>query len=92
VAVRKHALWTAGQAGVPASELVPMYDRITERPMREHLIWVLSQSRERAAADKLIDIARGDRDPEMRKKALFWLGQRNDPRVRQILTDILTKP
>jgi hypothetical protein len=28
----------------------------------------------------------------MRKKAIFWLGQRNDPRIRQILMDIITKP
>ena len=91
VEVRKHALWTAGQAGVAASELIPMYDRIAERPLREHLIWVLSQSNERAAADKLIEIARGDRDPEMRKKAIFWLGQMRDPRIQQLLLDIIDK-
>jgi hypothetical protein len=53
---------------------------------------VLSESRDRVATDKLIDIAQKDSDVEMRKKALFWLGQKNDPRVRQILTDILTRP
>jgi hypothetical protein len=68
-----------------------MYDRITEAPMREHLIYVLSQSRERAAADKLIEIARADRDPQMRKKALFWLGQMHDPRIQQLLLDIIDK-
>jgi len=25
----------------------------------------------------------------MRKKAIFWLGQKNDPRVRQLLIDII---
>ena len=45
-----------------------------------------------AAKDKLVEIAQKDRDIEMRKKALFWLGQKNDPRIRQILTEILTKP
>jgi HEAT repeat protein len=91
VEMRKHALWTAGQAGISASELIPMYDQISERPIREHLIWVLSQSDERAAADKLIDIARRDRDPEMRKKAIFWLGQMHDPRIQQLLLDIIDK-
>ena len=90
--LRGHALWTAGQAGVPGSELVAMYDRVNGDEVKEKLIWVLSESRDRAATDKLIEIARSDKDLEMRKKALFWLGQKNDPRVRQILTEILTKP
>ena len=89
--IRKHALWTAGQAGVASSEFIPLYDRTTERSLREHLIWVLSQANDRAAADKLIDIARGDRDPEMRKKAIFWLGQMHDPRIQQLLLDIIDK-
>ena len=91
VEVRKHALWTAGEAGVQASELIPLYDRISDGRIKEQLIWVLSQSKSRAAADKLIDIARNDRDPQMRKKAIFWLGQMNDPRVQQLLLDIITK-
>src|SRR5258705_3139241 len=89
--VRKHALWTAGQAGVSASEFIPLYDRITDRQLKEQLIWVLSESRDRAAADKLIDIARNDRDPELRKKAIFRLGQMHDPRVQQLLLDIINK-
>ncbi len=89
--LRKQALWTAGQAGAGAAELVPLYDRLTDRPLKEQLIWVLSEARDRAASDKLVDIARTDRDPEMRKKAIFWLGQKNDPRVRQLLIDILNK-
>ena len=52
----------------------------------------MSESRDRVATDKLIDIATKDRDTQMRSKALFWLGQKNDPRVRQIITDILSKP
>jgi HEAT repeat protein len=91
IEVRKHALWTAGEAGVPATELIPVYDRTTERAIKEHLILVLSESRDRAAADKLIDIARNDRDVEMRKKAIFWLGQTHDPRVQQLLLDIINK-
>ena len=90
--LRGHALWTAGQAGVPGSDLAALYDRLGEVHLKEKLIWVLSESRDRVATDKLIEIAQKDNDVEMRKKALFWLGQKNDPRVRQILTDILTRP
>jgi HEAT repeat protein len=90
--VRGHALWTAGQAGIPGSELVTVYDRLSDPEVKEKLIWVMSESRDRAATDKLIEIAQKDRDREMRKKALFWLGQKNDPRVKQILIDILNQP
>ena len=90
--LRGHALWTAGQAGIPGSELVSLYDKLTDAEVKEKLIWVLSESRDRAATDKLVDIARKDSDREMRKKAIFWLGQKNDPRIQQILMDILTKP
>ena len=90
--VRGHALWTAGQAGIPGSDLVSLYDKLTDAQVKEKLIWVLSESRDRASSDKLVEIAQKDPDREMRKKAIFWLGQRNDPRIRQILMDIITKP
>jgi len=57
--------------------------------MREQLIFVLSQRGDKPAADKLFDIAKSDPDRELRKKALFWLGQMNDPRVADLLQQIL---
>ena len=90
--VRGHALWTAGEAGISGSELVRVYDRVSDRDVKEKLIWVMSESRDRVATDKLMEIARRDPDREMRKKALFWLGQKNDPRVKQLLVDILNQP
>ena len=90
--VRKHALFSAGQAGVAASELIALYGRVTEPDLKEHLIWVLSDSSDRSATDKLFDIARRDPDTRYRKRALFWLGQKNDPRVQALLMEILNKP
>jgi HEAT repeat protein len=90
--VRAHAIFTAGQAGIAGSELATVYDRVSDREVKEKLIWVMSESRDRTATDKLIQIARRDSDREMRKKALFWLGQKNDPRVREILVEILNQP
>lgn len=86
--MRKKALFWAGQGGAPIGELVSLYERMPGRDMREQLIFVYSQRRERAATDKLIDIARREQDPALRKKALFWLGQSNDPRAAQVLLEI----
>lgn len=87
--VRKKALFWLGQSGGSLSELTTLYDGVSDRALKEQLIFVFSQRREPAATDKLIEIARHDPDPELRKKAIFWLGQRDDPRVRQLLEDLI---
>lgn len=91
IELRKRALFWAGQRKGALPDLLTLYGSTTDREMREQLVFVYSQSRDRAAADKLIDIAKNDPDPELRKKALFWLGQSNDPRVAQLLQDIIDK-
>ena len=90
--LRGHALFTAGQAGIPGSDLAALYDRLSNSDVKEKLIWVMSESKDRVATDKLVAIAQNDPDRNMRKTALFWLGQKNDPRVRQIILDILNRP
>jgi HEAT repeat protein len=52
---------------------------------------VLSQRHEDAAIDGLIDVARHDPDSEIRKRAMFWLGQTKEPRAIKFLQDILTR-
>jgi len=90
--LRKKALFWAGQSGVEIAELVRLYDRMESGEMKDQLIFVYSQrTRESAAVDKLFAIARTDRDPERRKKAIFWLGQSRDPRVQQFLMDLINK-
>jgi hypothetical protein len=57
--------------------------------MQDQILFIYSTRREPAAVDKLMAIAKSDADIERRKQALFWLGQKNDPRVKQFLRDIL---
>jgi TolA-binding protein len=92
IEVRKQALFWAGQSGtVGTSDLTSLYATMPDREMREQIIFVLSQrNNDPTAMDKLIDIARKDPDPELRKRALFWVGQSKDPRATQLLQDILT--
>ena len=90
VETRKKALFWAGQQRrVDVTLLLPLYDKLTDPELKEHYIFVLAERRESSATDKLIDIARHDKDREMRKKALFWLAQKNDPRVKQLLMEII---
>jgi TolA-binding protein len=87
--VRKQAIFSAGQAGVSSADLIALYDKVRDNEVKAQLIWVLSSKNETAATDKLIGIAKRDPDLQMRKKAIFWLGQSHDPRVKQLLLDII---
>ena len=89
VPIRKQAIFSASQTGVSTETLAALYARLTDRELKEQLIWVLSEKGDTVAADRLMSIAKSDPDREVRKKAIFWLGQMNDPRVKQFLLDII---
>jgi TolA-binding protein len=92
IELRKKALFWAGQSGVGVEEIIPFYTQIPDQEMREQVIFVLSQrGNNPRAVDKLMDIAKNDKDPELRKKAIFWLGQSRDPRVQQFLVDMINR-
>ena len=89
--MQEKALFWAGQNGAALPELLGLYERMTDREMKEQLIFVYSQSKESAAVDKLLDIAKKDVDKELRRKAIFWLSQSHDPRVAKFLEDLITQ-
>jgi HEAT repeats/Outer membrane lipoprotein len=92
VEIRKKALFWAGQSNdVSLERLTALYDRMKNRDMKEQMIFVYSQRREGQALDKLIDIARHDTDPELRKKAIFWIGQSHDPKAAQYLQEVINQ-
>ena len=43
------------------------------------------------AVPRLISVAKTNKNPVVRKQAIFWLGQMNDPRALDFLEEILTK-
>ncbi|HEX2220833.1 MAG TPA: HEAT repeat domain-containing protein [Gemmatimonadales bacterium] len=90
--LRKQALFWAGQGDAPAADLVNLYGSFDDREMKEQLIFVYSQREEPAMVDKLLDISLRDSDTELRKKALFWLGQSDDPRAAKALQSIIEQP
>ena len=89
---RKKAIFWAGQGDTPTADIAAIYDAISNRTVKEHTIFVLSQRDDQAATDKLMSIATGNGDRELRKKALFWLGQKNDPAVTKAISDLVMRP
>ena len=92
--VREGATFWLGQlAEEPAtrglSELVG--DAALDREVRESAVFALSQRRNGEGVTALINVVRTSKDPELRKKALFWLGQSKDPRALDLIEELLTK-
>ena len=66
-------------------------DNSVDREVREQAVFALSQRPRDEGVPALIAVARTNKDPEIRRKALFWLGQSNDPRALDLFEEILTK-
>ena len=90
--LRKQALFWASQADAPIAELTGLYAATPERALREQLLFVYSQRNEPAAMDRLLAVARSDPDHELRRKALFWLGQSDDARAAKALQEVIEQP
>jgi HEAT repeat protein len=91
--LRKQALFWAGQNGsMDMAKIAALYDKATEEEFKKQVIFVLSQrSKSPEAVDKLIDIAKNEKNHELRKDALFWLGQSRDPRAMKALQEIINR-
>ena len=90
--LRQTALfWRAQKGSAPLGELIALYPKLDSRELKDHYVFVLSQRHERDAVDKMIDLARNDPDREVRRKAMFWLGQSRDPRVARFLEEEISK-
>jgi len=66
-------------------------DNSVDREVREQAVFALSQRPHDEGVPALIAVARTNKDPEIRKKALFWLGQSHDPRAIDLFEELLTK-
>lgn len=90
--LRRRAVFWLGQAASEAAGLaldsIASDDR-GDREVRKHAIFALSQRPNNEAVPALMRIARTNHDPELRRTALFWLGQSEDPRAVALFEEIL---
>ncbi len=92
---RKNAVfWLSQAAGDKAAagleEIVT--DEGDDRQVREHAVFAVSQLPKDQGVPILLRVARSNPNPGVRRKAMFWLGQSDDPRALALFEDILTKP
>lgn len=85
--------WLGQAAGDAATANLKdiVVDNGVDREVREQAVFALSQRPREEGVPALIAVARTNKDPEIRKKALFWLGQSHDPRALDLFEELLTK-
>jgi HEAT repeats len=90
--LRGRAVFWLGQAASEAAGLaldsIASDDR-GDRAVRRQAIFALAQRSTNEGVPALIRIARSNPDPELRKTALFWLSQSEDPRAIALFEEIL---
>ena len=88
---RKQALFWLS---IAAGERVDQDGDDSEDPaadVKKQAVFALSQHRGRESVSTLIEVARKNRDSDVRRTALFWLGQSNDPRAVSVFEEILAR-
>lgn len=90
--IRAMALhWLTQQNNLNPAQLGQLYDRATSQDVKQMVLLALSRSNDSTALDQLIRIHRAERDPELRKAIVHWIGQKakSDPRAVRYLTEII---
>ncbi|HEX9164324.1 MAG TPA: HEAT repeat domain-containing protein [Gemmatimonadales bacterium] len=91
---RKQAVfWLSQDAGDAATRGLAdlAEDQKQDRDVREHAVFALSQLDDDKGTEALIRLAKTNNDPAIRKRAIFWLGQSDDPRALALFEELLTR-
>lgn len=92
--VRKQAIfWLSQEASEEATRgLTELAENEKgDQDLRKQAVFALSQLRNNEGVPTMIRLARTDKDPVIRKQAIFWLGQSGDPRAIAFFEEVLTK-
>lgn len=91
--VRRQALFWLGQkAGAKALATIEgAIDNDPDTEVKKRAVFALSQMPKDEGVPRLVQVARTHRSPEVRRQAMFWLGQSNDPRALAFFEEILKR-
>jgi hypothetical protein len=84
--------WLAQRAGDKvAAAIRERIDQDPDTDVKKKAVFALSQLPKDEGVPLLIQVARTNRNPEVRRQAMFWLGQSKDPRAVNFFAEILSK-
>ena len=88
------AAWSRGPS-VDLDHLAESYAELQESPMKERVFYALYRKAESdsgnapAIVDRMIELARMETDPEVRERAVYWLGRTGSERAAEFLMELL---
>ena len=101
VDIRSEALdaWSRGQS-LQLSGLVEAHGRLSESSLRERIFYALFRRAGRADDEAaktevvriMVELARMESDPEVRERAVYWLGRTGSPEAVDFLLELLRAP
>jgi hypothetical protein len=92
--IRKESVFWLGQKASEKSieALKDVVDDAEEdTKVKESAVFAISQLPTEKCVPMLIDIARSNKNPNVKKQAIFWLGQKDDDAVLEFFEEILLK-
>jgi HEAT repeat protein len=73
------------------ASLWQVYEKSSEMDIRRQALSSLANVRDNAGVDKLIDVARNEKNTELRRSAITYLSRSKDPRAIELLQEIINK-
>jgi hypothetical protein len=92
--VRGRALFWLAQRASSADAVAAIRNAVENDPeleVKRKAVFALSQLPPDQGVPLLIEVARNHRDREVRRQAMTWLGQSNDPRAVRFFEEVLAK-
>lgn len=91
--VRGQAIFWMGQIGgrKEAEQITEALENDPETDVKKRAVFALAQMKNGDGVPLLINVAKTNKNPVVRKEAIRWLGMTNDPRALDFLEQILTK-
>lgn len=90
--LRAAALQRLGRMeSVSVSEIAKLYDIADTRSLREQVLQGLAQRKEDAAVEKIIEIAKKDTDPQIRRSAINYLARSSNKRAQDFIKEIFDR-
>lgn len=90
--VRGQALFWLAQTASRQQAAGAIHDAINQDPdteVKKKAVFALTQMPKDEGVPMLIQVARSNTNPAVRKQAMFWLGQSKDPRALKFFEDVL---
>lgn len=92
--LRSRALFWLAQRASSAEAVATIRNAVENDPeleVKRKAVFALSQLPPDQGVPMLIEVAKNHRDRDVRRQAMMWLGQSNDPRAVSFFEEVLTK-